>query len=76
MKCGKKKIPIINVIPLNRSQLELTFLLSLQGMVLLYVENITPRLRYIIDFFSNQLFDDHIRIIQIFRNLKYQIYPS
>ena len=31
-------------------------------MVLLYVENITPRLRYIIDFFSNQLFDTPIRI--------------
>lgn len=31
-------------------------------MVLLYAENITPRLRYIIDFFSNQLFDDPIQI--------------
>jgi hypothetical protein len=31
-------------------------------MVLLYVENITPRLHYIIDFFSIQLFDDPIRI--------------
>ena len=30
-------------------------------MLLLYVENITPRLKYIIDFFSDQLFDDPIR---------------
>lgn len=31
-------------------------------MVLLYAENITPRLRYIIDFFSSQLFDDEIQV--------------
>lgn len=29
-------------------------------MILLYAENITPRLHYIIDFFSNQLFDQPI----------------
>ncbi len=31
-------------------------------MVLLYAENITPRLQYTIDFFSSQLFTDPIRI--------------
>ena len=31
-------------------------------MVLLYAENITPRLLYIIDFFSAQLFDDGIQV--------------
>src|SRR5687768_7855594 len=31
-------------------------------MLLLYAENITPRLLYIIDFFSSQLFEERIQI--------------
>lgn len=39
-------------------------------MVLLYVENITPRLQYIIDFFSTQLFDNPIKITSDFEDYK------
>lgn len=45
-------------------------------MVLLYVENITPRLRYIIDFFSSQLFDDQIRIISDISEFKISDLPK
>ena len=45
-------------------------------MVLLYSENITPRLQYIIDFFSSQLFVDPIRITSNISEFKTSAIPK
>ena len=45
-------------------------------MLLLYAENITPRLQYIIDFFSNELFDDPIRAISDLSEFKASDQPK